>query len=477
MNSTRKRKPVVDGEREGRTAKRRAKELSARITDSDDEPEFNPNQPLSVRELRNLYRSYTRYGLLDECWNEILKEAGLEGRNPDIIRATIDDWIIISEEAIEKQRSTQEEGKKEKKAILFDYKGAKKLNAETIIIRPQELKILKRAVDAFGQERTKFRINDVKLVHNWSCEWGTREDSMLCVGIVKHGYGGWTAIRDDPELGMHNKFFLEEHRVDKKEERGKAEATAKSPGAVHLVRRADYLLGVLKDRVERGLSRSGRKSPPDAYPRHLKRNGTASASPAPNSKKVKPKVRSVPTDSRRPRDKDREPKKRRHENDDGRDSVRKKRRPSLDAGASRLEVRRKRRPSPPRPSPPRPSPKGPSASRPLESRTDKSSVKQGDERNRSSAKQGDERNRELTHAERVAAVHLSLISVFKSANIVSQKALRDSEVSGSLATLSAAKREEDKARKSSMLMESVRNVGNYINRHSKKGSTEYQDLW
>jgi hypothetical protein len=104
-------------------------------------------------------------------------------------------------------------------------------------------------------------------------------------------------------------------------------------------------------------------------------------------------------------------------------------------------------------------------------------VKQGDERNRSSAKQGDERNRELTHAERVAAVHLSLISVFKSANIVSQKALRDSEVSGSLATLAAAKREEDKARKSSMLMESVRNVGNYINRHSKKGSTEYQDLW
>jgi chromodomain-helicase-DNA-binding protein 1 len=67
---------------------------------------------------------------------------------------------------------------------------------------------------------------------------------------MRHGYGAWVPIRDDPDLGLTDKFYLEEHRVDKKEERNKAEEkNAKSPGAVHLVRRANYLLTVLKDKA------------------------------------------------------------------------------------------------------------------------------------------------------------------------------------------------------------------------------------
>src|SRR5690606_33552658 len=61
-----------------------------------------------------------------------------------------------------------------------------------------------------------------------------------------YGFGAWTQIRDDPELQMHDKFFLEEHRVDKKEERRRADDKGiQSPGAVHLVRRSEYLLSVL----------------------------------------------------------------------------------------------------------------------------------------------------------------------------------------------------------------------------------------
>lgn len=398
MSSGRKRKVAVDGDRGGRSAKRRAKELSARMTDSDngndgdgdDEPEFDPRQPLTGREIRNLYKSYARYGLLDECWKEIVSDAGLEGRDPEMIRATIDDWVRISEEAIERHRSTHEEGKKEKKAILFDYKGAKKLNAETIVIRPRELRILKKAVDGCGSERTNFRISDVKLVHNWSCQWGMREDSMLCVGIVKHGYGGWTAIRDDPELGMHNKFFLEEHRVDKKEERGKAEATAKSPGAVHLVRRADYLLGVLRERVESASGRSSRKSPPDRY---LKRNGTASASPAPRPKKPKMKSKSAVATAAaapgasRPRDREHHPKKRRHDDVDGREPGRKKHRVPPPTDTEVVEVRRKSRPTP------KPPQNGPSNSKALEPRTEGSPEQKG-------------RRRALTQSETHAVVRI-----------------------------------------------------------------------
>ena len=61
-------------------------------------------------------------------------------------------------------------------------------------------------------------------------------------------------MRDDPMLGMGDKLFLEEHRVEKKLERDATEVKVgpKVPGAVHLSRRVDYLISVLtgKDQAE-----------------------------------------------------------------------------------------------------------------------------------------------------------------------------------------------------------------------------------
>lgn len=316
MNTKRKRRGTANEEPEGRSAKRRAKELSAaRIDYTDDEPDEDPTRPLNEREVRNLYRAYGRYGCLDECWDEIINDSGLTNRDSEVIKSTIAELVALSEIEIHRHRSILDDGmgKKEKKAILFDYKGTKKLNAETIVQRPKELKDLRKAVSLYP-DRSKFRINDVKSVHNWSCEWGAREDAMLCVGIAKHGYGAWVAIRDDPELGMQGKFFLEEHRVDKKEERGRAESTAKSPGAVHLVRRADYLLSVLRERFGEAslINNHQNRRSPDASSRHIKRNGasavdriskkdrvSASASPVPNPKRYKYKSTVVITEKHR----------------------------------------------------------------------------------------------------------------------------------------------------------------------------------
>ena len=116
---------------------------------------------------------------------------------------------------------------------------------------------------------------------------------MLCVGIVKHGYGAWSQIRDDEELGLRDKFFLEEHRVEKKEERSKvAEKAVKSPGAVHLVRRADYLLSVLKEKTSNGTNLAAKRAVENHH-RNNKKNGmyakitdartSVSASPAPSA--------------------------------------------------------------------------------------------------------------------------------------------------------------------------------------------------
>jgi chromodomain-helicase-DNA-binding protein 1 len=263
-SAPRKRKAAAASAREQRAAKKRALEAQRDVDVDDDEPseddinlKRDPKRPLNTKETRNLVRAYERYGSLDERTEEMLKAAKLVGRDIDIIRNTLNTVINTSQDLVKQEQARLRKieadenraiTKKDKKAVLFDYNGVKKLNAETILDRPIEMNILKSAVEA-AQDWHNFRIADAIKPASYSCPWGAREDGMLSVGISRHGYGAWVQIRDDPELGLTDKFFLEEHRVDKKEERTKGdEKNAKSPGAVHLVRRANYLLTVLKDK-------------------------------------------------------------------------------------------------------------------------------------------------------------------------------------------------------------------------------------
>lgn len=158
--------------------------------------------------------------------------------------------------------------------------------------RPGEMQILR---DVIGKvpEQTTFRVPEASKGAEYSCEWGAREDGMLLVGILRHGHSAWTQIRDDPDLGLQDKFFLEENRVEKKEERNKGDGqVAKSPGAVHLVRRADYLLSVLKEKISNGTNLAAKRAVENHH-RNNKKNGMhavkqangrlgSSASPAPS---------------------------------------------------------------------------------------------------------------------------------------------------------------------------------------------------
>ncbi|KAJ4367513.1 ATP-dependent DNA helicase Hrp3 [Neocucurbitaria cava] len=262
-SAPRKRKAAAASAREQRAAKKRALE-AARVDVDDDEPsedenvKRDPKRPLNTKETRNLIRAYERYGSLDERGDEMLRAAKLMGRDMNIVKTTLGQVIAESEKLVKDEQTRLKNleieanrplTKKDKKAVLFDFGMVKKLNAETIIDRPIEMRLLKEAVDAVADWRN-FRIPDAIKPASYSCPWGAREDGMLCIGIFRHGYGAWVQIRDDQDLGLTDKFFLEEHRVDKKEERTKAEEkNAKSPGAVHLVRRANYLLTVLKDKA------------------------------------------------------------------------------------------------------------------------------------------------------------------------------------------------------------------------------------
>lgn len=298
QNAPRKRKQA-DEDREERAAKKRARDLATleAADDSDQRPGQDPKRPMSEREIRNLIRGYLRFGALEDRGDEVIVEARLVPRDRDLVYSTLKS-IVDTAEGLLKEENDRVEAweraqnkvitKKDRKAVLFDYKGVRRLNAETLVERPAEMRTLKE-VTALATDPKNFRIPEASKGATYSTPWGAREDGMLCVGIVRHGYGAWPQIRDDPDLGLADKFFLEEHRVEKKEERIKGEEKGvKSPGAVHLVRRADYLLSVLKEKTSNGTDLAAKRAVENHHRNNKKntlhaRPGSVSASPAPSS--------------------------------------------------------------------------------------------------------------------------------------------------------------------------------------------------
>jgi len=132
------------------------------------------------------------------------------------------------------------------KAVLIEFKGLPKVNAESILQRRDDMTFLHRILHRTSPV-TNFRIStQVKAVSNWKSPWAAKEDAMLLVGVDKHGHGGWYAIRDDPDLGLTDKVFLDENKPEKKS--AKSEGASKDiPGSIHLIRRTDYLITVLRE--------------------------------------------------------------------------------------------------------------------------------------------------------------------------------------------------------------------------------------
>ncbi|KAK2750544.1 hypothetical protein FQN55_002145 [Onygenales sp. PD_40] len=304
----RKRKEPQDGRQE-RQAKRRAREQVNIDADdvSDAAPPPDPSRPLNEKEYRHLIRAYLRYGDINEREEDIIREARLVGRDVSVVKAALQVVLdkahaLLKEENV-RLNALEREGKsftkKERKAILFDHEGVKRLNAETLIERPNEMRILRNITNEASDPKS-FRVPEATKGADYTCAWGAREDGMLCVGIARHGYGAWAQIRDDPDLALADKFFLEEHRVDRKAERiNGGKGSTKSPGAVHLVRRADYLLSVLKDKLSNGTSMAAKRAVENHH-RNNKKGSLHSRNPTSASVSASPS----PSLPRKPRDSD-----------------------------------------------------------------------------------------------------------------------------------------------------------------------------
>jgi len=71
---------------------------------------------------------------------------------------------------------------------------------------------------------------------------------MLLVGAYIHGFGNWELMVADTKLGLAGKVFLDEGKKTTTEGENSSKPI---PNAIHLVRRGDYLLGMLREQQER----------------------------------------------------------------------------------------------------------------------------------------------------------------------------------------------------------------------------------
>ncbi|EGW34939.1 transcriptional regulator [Spathaspora passalidarum NRRL Y-27907] len=235
---------------------------------------------LSEKEIRGIYRSILRLGDLSGKWEQLVEEGSITNKNPVLVKHAYNEIINTSRQLVKEEEARRAQAlselekkakeqrdkplapgepnptalwiakKKEKKAVLFEYQGVKNINAELVLNRPVDMKLLEKLVPK--DHPLSFELpRPPKSVQAWSCDWSAQDDAMLLVGVYKFGYGSWVQIRDDPVLGLQNKIFLENAPNSKEKpaegEEANSKASKKVPGAVHLGRRVDYLFTLLGD--------------------------------------------------------------------------------------------------------------------------------------------------------------------------------------------------------------------------------------
>ncbi|CAK9438640.1 uncharacterized protein LODBEIA_P28640 [Lodderomyces beijingensis] len=281
--------------------------------DSGEEPRMTQRRKtatdyqLSEKEIRGIYRSILKWGDLTGKWEQLVEEGSITNKNPVYIKHAYNEIVstakkLVKEEEIRRAEALAELGrkaeeqkknpeaaeanqtalwiakKKEKKAVLFEYQGVKNINAEIVLNRPVDMKLLEKIIPK--DDPLVFELpRQPKAVQSWTCDWTAEDDNKLLAGVYKFGYGSWTQIRDDPLLGLQNKLFLEtvattrggsnsvkteakeakegkegkEGREPKDAKEGKEGKEAKRvPTAIHLGRRVDYLFTLLHEDKENG---------------------------------------------------------------------------------------------------------------------------------------------------------------------------------------------------------------------------------
>ncbi|KAG6920300.1 hypothetical protein DXG01_005069 [Tephrocybe rancida] len=210
---------------------------------------------LKERDVRVLIRSLQRWGDIRQRYDVIVGEAKLQDKNRGMMLDVADEIIDICAQAVkeseDQKRSRLAAGEtltnaQKSKAVLVTCRGVGNINAETVLSRHRDLRILFNLLsDLDDPYKWALPMDNIRPTLNWSGRWGPGDDSMLLVGAFLYGFGNWEAMAKDPKLGLDGKFFLEEGK------KGEDSASRPIPNAIHLVRRGDFLLSILREHDEK----------------------------------------------------------------------------------------------------------------------------------------------------------------------------------------------------------------------------------
>ncbi|KAG6831693.1 hypothetical protein H0H92_008336 [Tricholoma furcatifolium] len=210
---------------------------------------------LKERDVRVLIRSMQRWGDIRQRYDVIVSDAKLQDKNRGMMLDVTEEIMEICEQALkeseDQKRSRLASGEtltnaQKSKAVLVTVRGVSNINAETVLSRVRDLRILFTVLSEIDDTYSwSIPVDNIRPTLNWSGRWGPHEDSMLLVGAFLYGFGNWEAMAKDPKLGLDGKFFLEEGK------KGEDSASRPIPNAIHLVRRGDFLLGLLREHHEK----------------------------------------------------------------------------------------------------------------------------------------------------------------------------------------------------------------------------------
>ncbi|KAF5321609.1 hypothetical protein D9619_002024 [Psilocybe cf. subviscida] len=210
---------------------------------------------LKERDVRVLIRSLQRWGDIRQRYDVIVAEAKLQDKNKGMMYDVADEIIEICAQAVkeseEQKRNRMQSGEtltnaQKSKAVLVTCRGVGNINAETVLSRHRDLRILYNILSELDDPyKWSIPIDNIRPTLNWSGRWGPHDDSMLLVGAFLYGFGNWEAMAKDAKLGLDGKFFLEEGK------KGEDAASRPIPNAIHLVRRGDFLLSILREHDEK----------------------------------------------------------------------------------------------------------------------------------------------------------------------------------------------------------------------------------
>ncbi|CAL1707651.1 unnamed protein product [Somion occarium] len=211
---------------------------------------------LKERDVRVLIRSLQRWGDIRQRYDIIVTEAKLQDKNKGMIIDTADEIVELCAHSVDdneaQKRARVAAGEtltnaQKSKAVLVTYRNVGNINAETVLSRHRDLQILFKYLGDLGDDIYNWRIpiDNIRPTLNWSGRWGPQEDAMLLVGAYLYGFGNWEVMAKDTRLGLEGKFFLEEGK------KGEESASKPIPNAIHLVRRGDFLLSILREHDEK----------------------------------------------------------------------------------------------------------------------------------------------------------------------------------------------------------------------------------